>query len=127
MAYLLRHGACHEQVSMDIQGYVNMTSLLKWLNKELSNSLNVEDVTWIVKNNNKMRFSIDTTKGVKANYGHSLELPEMIMTKYQEDVTGNQRYIVHETYIKSLPQILLQGISIMERNHIHLCKQVGGT
>jgi len=112
---------------MDSQGYVNMTSLLKWLNKDLRNNFDVEDVTWIVDYNDKMRFSINTTKGVKANYGHSLELPEMIMTKYQEEVTGNQRYIEHETYIKSLPQILLQGLSRMERNHIHLCKQIGGT
>jgi len=75
---------------MDNQGNVNMRSLFKWLNKDLSNILNVEDVTWIVDSNNKMRFSINTTKRVKANYGHSLELPEMIMSEYQEDVTGNQ-------------------------------------
>jgi len=104
-----------------------MTSLLKWLNKDLKHSLDMEDVTWIVDNNDKMRFSINTTKGVKANYGHSLELPEMIMTQYKEDTTGNQRYIVHETYIKSLPQIQIHRLSRMERNHIHLCKQIGGT
>jgi len=113
MAYLLRHGACQERVNMDNQGYVDMTSLLKWLNKDLRNNLDIEDITWIVDNNDKMKFSINTTKGVKANYGHSLELPEMIMTEYKEDDTGNQRYIVYKTYIKSLPQILLQGLSRM--------------
>jgi len=49
------------------------------------------------------------------------------MTEYKENITGNQRYIIHETYIKTLPQILTQGLSRMERNHIHLCKQTGGT
>jgi len=127
MAYLLRHGACHERVHMDNQGYIDMTSLLTWLNKDLRHTLDVEDVTWIVDNNDKMRFSINTPRGVKANYGHSLELPEMIMTEYQEDVTGNNRYIVHETYLIYLPQIILHGLSRMERNHIHLCKQIGGT
>jgi len=80
-----------------------------------------------VDNNNKVRFSIDAVRGVKANYGHSLELPEMILKEYREDGVGNKRYIVDETYKKYLPKILDEGLSKMERNHIHLCKQMGGT
>jgi len=80
-----------------------------------------------VDNNNKVRFSIDTVKGVKANYGHSLELPEMIMKEYRDDGIGNKRYFDHETYIKYLPKILNEGLSRMEDNHVHLCKQIGGT
>jgi len=76
-----------------------------------------------VDNNNKVRFSIDAVIGVKAYYGHSLELPEMIMKKYREDGKGNIQYIVHETYIKYLQKILNEGLSRMECNYVHLCKK----
>jgi len=122
MSYLLRHGSCNGDIQMDNQGYVSMAALLEWLNKDLRHNLDIEDITWVVDNNDKVRFSIDTIKGVKANYGHSLELTEMIVKEYREDRKGNIRYIVHETYIKYLPIILNEGLSRMERNHEHLCK-----
>jgi len=49
------------------------------------------------------------------------------MEEYPEDGKGNNQYIVHETYIKYLPKILTEGLSRMERNHVHLCKQIGET
>jgi len=49
------------------------------------------------------------------------------MKKYRDDEIGNKRYIFHETYIKYLPKILNEGLSRMERNHVHLCKQIEGT
>jgi len=49
------------------------------------------------------------------------------MKEYREDGKGNIQYIVHETYIKYLPKILGEGLSRMDRNHVHLCKQIGGT
>jgi len=79
MSYLLRRGSTNERVRMDSQGYVNMTALLDWLNKDLHHHLDTEDITWIVDNNDEIRFSIDPIRGVKSNYGHSLELPEMVM------------------------------------------------
>jgi len=89
--------------------------------------LDTEDITWIVDNNDKVRFSIDPIRGVKSNYGHSLELPEMVMEEYKEDINGNKRYIVHETYEKYLPKILMEGLSRIDKNHVHLCNQIGGT
>jgi len=112
---------------MDEQGYVSMAALLQWLNKDLSHNLNINDITCIVDNNNKVRFSIDAVKEVKSNYGPSLELPEIIMKEYREDGKNHKRYIVHETYIKYLPKILNKVLSRIERNHVHLCKQIGGT
>jgi len=100
MLYLLRHGSCNERIQMDDQGYLSMAALLQWLNRDLSHNLNIYDITWIVDNNNKVRFSIDAVRGIKANYGHSLELPEMIMKEYHDNRVGNKHYIVHETYIK---------------------------
>jgi len=40
---------------------------------------------------------------------------------------GSKRYIVHETYSKHLPKVLTEGLSRMDRNHVHLCKQIGRT
>jgi len=127
MSYLLRHGSCNERIQMDNHGYVSMRALLQWLNKDLSHNLNIDDITWIVDNNNTVRFSIDAVKGVKANYSLSLELPEMIMKEYRDDGIGNKRYIVHKTYIKYVPKILNEGLSRMERNNVHLCRQIRGT
>jgi len=112
---------------MDSQGYVTIVALLDWLNKDLHIHLDSEDITWIVDNIDKVRFSIDPIRGVKSNYKQSLELPEMDMEKYIKDIKGNKRYIVHETYQKHLPKIFAEGLSHMERNHIHLCKQKGKT
>jgi len=67
-----------------------MAALLEWLNKYLRHHLDTEDITWIVDNNDKVRFSIDPIIGVKSNYGHSLELPEMDMEEYIEDMKGNK-------------------------------------
>jgi len=111
MLYLIRHGSCNEHIQMDNQGYVSMAALLKWLNKDLRYNLDMEDITWIVDNNDEVRFSVDTLRGVKANYGHSLELPEMIMKEYREDGKGNKHYIVHKTFIKYLQKILKEGLS----------------
>jgi len=97
MSYLLRHGSTNERVRMDSQGYVNMTALLDWLNRNLHHHLDTEDITWIVDNNDKVRFSIEPIRGVKSNYGHSLELPEMVLEEYKKDTKGNKSYIVHET------------------------------
>jgi len=127
MAYFLRHGSCNERIPMDNQGYVGMSTILEWLNRDLRHNFDIEDIIWIVDNNDKVRFSIDTLRGVKANYGHSLELPEMIMKVYRKEDNGNKRYIVHETFLKYLPNILKEGLSRMECNHVHLCKQIGGS
>jgi len=97
MSYLLRHGSCNERIQMDSQGYVSMEALVEWLNKDLRHNLDAEDIRWIVDNNDKVCFSIDTVRGVKSNYGHSLELPEMVMEEYREDKKGNKRNIVNET------------------------------
>jgi len=49
------------------------------------------------------------------------------MEEYKEDMRGNKRYIIHETYSKHLPKILIDGLSRMDKNHVHLCKQIGGS
>jgi len=112
---------------MNSQGFVTMESLLNWQNKELHHHLDTEDITWIVDKNDKICFSIDAVKGVKSNYRHCLELPEMAMKEYREDIKGNKCYIVHETYSKYLPKISTKGLSRMDKTYIHLCKQIGGT
>jgi len=89
--------------------------------------LDTEDITWIIDNNDKVRFSIDPKRSVKSNYGHSLELPEMVMEENNEDMKENKRYKVIETYNKYLPKIFTEGLSRMDRNHAHLYKQIGGT
>jgi len=78
-SYLLCHGCRNERIHMDSQGYVTMTALLEWLNNDLHHHLDSEGITWIVENKDKVLFSIDPTRGVKFNYGHSLELLEMDM------------------------------------------------
>jgi len=86
---------------MESLGYNTMAALLAWVNKYLNHLLDEEDMTWTVDTNDKAHFSIDKIKGIKSNNGHSLELPEMKMDKYREDIKRNKSYIVHKTYSKS--------------------------
>jgi len=66
--------------------------------RDINHTVDSEDSTWIIEKNDKVRFSMDHILGVKANYGHSLELPDMEMDEYRKDTKGHKRYIVHETY-----------------------------
>lgn len=105
---------------MDIKpnGFIAVDKLL---NKSLS-QYNIDDVKRVVKHNNKQRFTlciIDGILEIKANQGHSISEINELNLKILDVVEFD---IIHGTYFKYWTKIKAQGLSRMNRNHIHFAK-----
>jgi len=117
MSYLLRHGAEKEQLKISEDGYVLMEDLLS---HRQCKRFTVEDVHWVVKNNDKQRFRIkeeNEKEYIRANQGHSMKQVEVEM----EPILDASKYpvVVHGTYFKNWNSIKKSGLCKMNRQHIH--------
>lgn len=116
LSYLLRHGAVKEKLDIDASGFILLADLLKHQRLK-SHKTTISDIERIVENNDKKRFSIVGDK-ICANQGHSLKV---VKDDNLEELTKDTipSKIFHGTYLKKLPLILPNGLSKMNRNHIH--------
>lgn len=123
MSAILRHRALELGLNMDSAGWVPLAELL---NVRGMRGVSASLVTYIVENNDKRRFSIETREGVKyirANQGHSKEFvavldEEKLLTK----ITSPLPLCVHGTTEKALVEIMKSGLKPMGRTHIHLAQ-----
>ncbi|GMM36859.1 tRNA 2'-phosphotransferase [Saccharomycopsis crataegensis] len=128
LAWLLRHGAQKEGLSIDSQGYVPVPEVLAH-NKLKSNKTTFEDLQRIVGNDKKQRYTLksdddsDPKKSrICANQGHSLQQIEVELTKLDDSFTDA---IIHGTSISAWKLINESGaLSRMTRNHIHFAVDV---
>ncbi|KII87268.1 hypothetical protein PLICRDRAFT_69694, partial [Plicaturopsis crispa FD-325 SS-3] len=130
LSWILRHGAESEGLTMRPDGYVRVSELLK--NRKMR-SLNFQQLEEIVKTNDKQRYSMlyepDGTGSehswwIKANQGHSLKAVKL---ELQEITSADEiPMAVHGTRKHAWRSIETQGLSRMNRNHIHLAQGVGG-
>ena len=82
----------------------------------------------IVQNCSKQRFSIQTFDGetfIRANQDHTLKHVEIDMIELDETVSIKQ--CLHGTYYKAWPSIKQQGLSRMNRQHIHFSEDYPGS
>jgi 2'-phosphotransferase len=117
LSFLLRHGAQKAGLSLDSQGYVSTTALLK--QPKLS-QLSLSTLRHIVDNDQKGRYNLIQTDGewkIRANQGHSIML-SLDMKRI------SPVHVVHGTYLKVLEQIRREGLKCMSRTHIHLAHDV---
>lgn len=122
LSKILRHQAVNRNIKIDQGGWIKLDEIMK-LN-EFKN-INFDEIMYIVENNNKKRFSLETRNGkmyIRANQGHSINnikddllLKEITETDYIDNV-------VHSTFIKNYSSIKTNGLSKMGRNHIHFAK-----
>lgn len=83
---------------------------------------NIDDIKRVVKYNSKQRFTICTINGIleiKANQGHSITQITELNLKILDCVEFD---IIHGTYFKYWTKIKVEGLSRMNRNHIHFAK-----
>lgn len=133
LSYLLRHGAVKEGLPIDDEGYVAVTDLLALLSKnnntfttleKHANNYTFTTLQNITNNDLKGRFSLiqrDNEWFMRANQGHSVaSVTESALTPITDpDSVPNA---VHGTFRKHLSSILENGLSRMERNHIHFAQ-----
>lgn len=112
ISYLLRHNP--KGLSMDDNGYVLVSDLLKKIN------ITIYDLIDIVDNNDKQRFSFndDRTK-IRANQGHSLKDINLDLKEVEPPT-----YLYHGTSPSFLKNIKINGILKRNRNHVHLTDDV---
>jgi len=125
MSYILRHGASKEGIPIDKEGYVDISDLLSWLNKDIGTitGSTLKDIQDICIADSKNRYSIKGTH-IRANQGHSSEVDIIF-----KDIDVKQSYpFIHGTNTKALESILKTGLKPMERQYVHLisCPYIDG-
>ncbi|XP_004596930.2 tRNA 2'-phosphotransferase 1 [Ochotona princeps] len=127
LSYALRHGALKLGLPMGPDGFVSLDTLLQL---PQFRGFSFEDVQRVVATNGKQRFTLqpgDPKSGplIRANQGHSLQVPDLELTPLETPQTLPQ-VLVHGTFWKHWPSILLQGLSCRGRMHIHLASGLPG-
>ncbi|POM72976.1 TKL protein kinase [Phytophthora palmivora] len=125
LAYALRHGAEELQLDMRPSGFVPLDQLLAL---PLFQSFTEQQVEEVVRTNAKKRFSMTTdetgtTKFIRANQGHTLQLvqDEELLTPLEDPHAIDK--CVHGTYLQFWESIYNTGLSKMQRNHIHFAER----
>lgn len=114
LSYLLRHGAQKEGIEITDDGWVEIPTLLRYLNRR--DKVTRDDLEKVVRENNKRRFLIEGNR-IRANQGHSMRVA---VEMEQLTIDTVPKVVVHGTYKQFLNQILQQGLKIMGRQHIHM-------
>ncbi|KAJ3767703.1 KptA family-domain-containing protein [Lentinula raphanica] len=128
LSWLLRHGAQSEGLAMRPDGYVKVVDLLE--NPKIkSQSLDLAGLQQIVEADSKQRYSLVCENDdwwIKANQGHSIKAVELELKPILTVEDIPTRTAVHGTTKKAWQSISSQGLSKMNRNHIHLAQGISG-
>ncbi|CAI2176646.1 7439_t:CDS:2, partial [Funneliformis geosporum] len=117
LSYVLRHGAQKEGLNIRADGYMRLP---RFRGKTL------DEIQQVVKENDKQRFTLiqqatengDIVWWIRANQGHSLDVEELELEKITDSAQIPQ--VIHGTYSSKWKSIETQGLSKMNRTHIHL-------
>ncbi|XP_016431735.1 tRNA 2'-phosphotransferase 1 isoform X2 [Sinocyclocheilus rhinocerous] len=128
LSYALRHGANKTGLQMNSDGFVFVEELLA---HQQFRSFSLEDVERVVATNDKQRFKLcnhpeDGRLQIRANQGHSVKVTDLELRAVALDDPDYPREAVHGSYMKHWPSIRSQGISRMNRTHIHLAPGLPG-
>lgn len=115
LCYILRHGAVKHGLSIGKEGFVKIDSILAL--PEM-NGIDKEDLINIVRSDGKGRYLIKDDL-IRANQGHSITGILDNSNLYQFQSALDLPVCIHATYPENLPSIMEQGLSRMNRNHIH--------
>ncbi|XP_004713703.1 tRNA 2'-phosphotransferase 1 isoform X2 [Echinops telfairi] len=127
LSYVLRHGALKLGLPLGADGFVPLRALLQL---PQFRGFSEEDVQRVVDSNQKQRFALQsgdpgTGPLIRANQGHSLQVPELELFPL-ETPQALPPVLVHGTFWKHWPSILLKGLSCQGRTHIHLAPGLPG-
>lgn len=113
MSLILRHKPEEANITLDKEGWADVNTLLKSIN------ISLQELDWIVENNNKKRFGYNDSKTkIRANQGHSIDEVEIDF----EEVIDAPEFLYHGTSTDTFPLLLKDGIKKMTRKNVHLSK-----
>lgn len=114
LSYHLRHHPEKLDLILENGGWVNIDDLLNACEQN-NFSLSLLELTQVVINNDKKRFSFDETNTkIRANQGHSIKIDLQLIPQQPPDL------LYHGTHHQVLTNILAQGLQKMSRHHVHL-------
>ncbi len=118
LSLVLRHKPEVIGITLDENGWADVNELLEAI-KNSGHYLTMEDLTYIVENNNKKRYTFnnDFTK-IRANQGHSINVDLQL----KKEIPPKKLY--HGTAEKFYDEIIKKGILKQTRNHVHLSTDI---
>lgn len=126
LSYVLRHHPEEIGISLDINGWVEVATLLEALAAN-GRSLSRSDLEEVVSTNDKKRFAFnDEETHIRANQGHSIEV------ELDHQLAEPPEVLLHGTPMQSVEQIRQEGLKKMQRHAVHLhqdektARDVGG-
>lgn len=118
LARVLRHRPGSVGLSLDPNGWVEVSSLLRAL-AEHGPAISREDLLRVVATNDKQRFEIDSRADrIRARQGHSVEV-ELAL-----EPVDPPPVLYHGTPQRHLASILTTGLDRRRRHHVHLSADV---
>jgi putative RNA 2'-phosphotransferase len=114
LSFVLRHQPEAIGVTLDPAGWVEVETLLRAC-AEHGRSLSRSELDEIVTTSAKQRFAFsEDGRRVRANQGHSTEV------ELGYEPAEPPAVLYHGTIASALPAIRQQGLSRMQRHHVHL-------
>ena len=118
LSWILRHGAPARKLTIRPGGFIPVTEILRL--KEFHGAT-AQDIVNISNMDKKGRYSVKEIDGcmcIRANQGHSFPVDENhLLTPITEAL--QIKTCIHGTYKKHLDSIMKNGLSRMNRQHIH--------
>lgn len=112
LSYVLRHKPQSIGLSLDAEGWAKIDDLIS---KSSKIKITREDISRVVKNNDKKRFIISGDgDSIRANQGHSINVDLGL-----KPVTPPAS-LFHGTATRFWPSIEKEGLRKMNRQHVHL-------
>ncbi|KAK4317607.1 hypothetical protein Pmani_011314 [Petrolisthes manimaculis] len=124
LSWLLRHGAQREGLTILTDGWVPLEEVL---NKHNFKKVGIDCVKKVVANCPKQRFSLKEEDGqffIKANQGHSFQVEHLTLDEITDGSEASD--VVHGTYHRHWNNIQRQGLSRVNRTHIHFAPGLPG-
>ncbi|KAI8330344.1 phosphotransferase KptA/Tpt1 [Chlamydoabsidia padenii] len=118
ISYILRHGAVKEKLTIRRDGFIKVSDLLT---RPKLKGVTMGQLAYIVSNSEKQRYCLqqldDNEWYIRANQGHSLrQIDNVALTP----ITDALDTVIHGTTLANWRLIhKSQGLSRMNRNHIH--------
>lgn len=115
MSLVLRHRPKAAYITLDKNGWADVSSLIEGLNRSRRVSLTFEDIKYVVENNDKKRYSFndDLTK-IRANQGHSVKVDVELKESQPPTI------LYHGTAGRYIGSIIRDGLKAKKRLHVHL-------
>ncbi|XP_068182587.1 tRNA 2'-phosphotransferase 1 isoform X1 [Antennarius striatus] len=128
ISYALRHGAEQMGLTVSSDGFVFLEELLA---HSQFRSYSLEDVERVVATNDKKRFKLrphpeDGRFQIRANQGHSMQVVDLELKPVLAGSSDCPTEAVHGSYLRNWSSIQQQGLSRMNRTHIHLARGLPG-